>query len=111
MHGQKKRRKRTVEGNVEIDDISMTWTLVSEPQWSNSGGYKGMCVSVRVADQVSRELILEYPYPTDKSGRKLPVPQRPPLVQSDVEVAVRQAIQEGWDPDSRGKAFMFRPPA
>ena len=108
--GLKKRRKRTIEGRASIDDTALVWELTSEPQWSNSGdGYKGLCVSVR-ADEARRELIVEYPYPAGGDGRPLPVPQRPDLTPKMVEASIRQAIDAGWDPSSRGKAFVFHPP-
>jgi len=89
----------------------LNWTLASEPQWSNSGGgYKGMCVSVQVSDQSRRELIIEYPYPRDKRGKHMPLPQRPPISSSMVETSIRQAVSAGWDPNSRGKAFVFLAP-
>ena len=109
--GLKKRRKRTIEGQVKIDDVALIWELVSEPQWSNSGdGYKGLCISVRVADEARRELIIEYPYPSGANGRPLPVPQRPSVTPKLVEASIRQALNAGWDPASRGKAFIFYPP-
>jgi hypothetical protein len=111
MHGQKKRRKRTLEGEVTIDGVALLWMLTSEPQWSNSGdGYKGMCISVRVANEARRELIIEFPYPRDSDGETLPVPQRPPVHRKLIEAAIRQAIVAGWDPESRGKAFVFHVP-
>lgn len=108
--GLKKRRKRTIEGTATIHELTLRWTLTSEPQWSNSGdGYKGMCISVQVADQARRELIIEYPYPKDGDGRPRPVPQRPTVTPALVEASIRQAIDAGWDPSSRGKAFIFYP--
>jgi len=108
--GLKKRRKRTIEGEAVIDGVSLAWELVSEPQWSNSGdGYKGMCISVRVADEARRELIIEYPYPKGTDGRPLPVPQRPVVTAKLIEASTSDAIQRGWDPASRGKAFVFYP--
>lgn len=110
MHGQKKRRKRSLEGTASFDGVSLIWELVSEPQWSNSGhGFKGLCISVCVADEARRELMIEYPYPTDRQGRPLPVPQRPAVSQSMIESAICDAIAAGWDPASRGKVFVFRP--
>ncbi len=112
MHGQKKRRKRTIAGEGSVDGLALDWELVSEPQWSNSGdGYKGLCISVRVAEQSRRELIIEYPYPTDKRGMKLSVPQRPPVSANVVEASIQDAIAAGWDPTSRGKVFIFHPDA
>lgn len=103
-----KRRKRTIEGAVMIDDLALQWELVSEPQWSNSGdGYKGLCISVRVAGEARRELILEYPYPEGRDGRPLPVPQRPPVSPKIVEADIRRALADGWDPASRGKALVY----
>ena len=91
-----------------IEDVPLRWVLASEPQWSNSGdGYKGMCFSVKVLGEARRELIIEYPYPKDRSGRPLPVPQRPTVTPNLVEGAIREALANGWDPASRGKAFVF----
>ena len=108
MHGQKKRRKRTIAGEGSVDGLALDWELVSEPQWSNSGdGYKGLCISVQVRDEARRELIIECAYPTNKAGRPLPVPQRPPVSPRKVEDAINAAVGAGWDPHSRGKAFVF----
>lgn len=108
--GLKKRRKRTIEGAATIDDVTVLWELISEPQWSNSSdGYKGVCISVRVAEEARRELIIEYPFPTGRDGRRLPVPQRPAVTPAGVETTIRQAMVAGWDPTSRGKAFVFYP--
>lgn len=105
-----KRRKRTIEGAVTIDGVILKWMLTSEPQWSNSGdGYKGLCISVKVAGQARRELIIEYPYPTDRNGHPLPVPQRPTVSPKLVEEEIRLALKAGWDPSSRGKAFIYNP--
>jgi len=111
MHGQKKRRKRTIEGSESLDGVEMTWELVSEPQWSNSGdGYKGLCIAVRAAGSARRELILEYAYPVDKHGHPLPVPQRPDVSPKRVAQDIRRAIEAGWDPNSRGRPLVFRVP-
>ena len=43
MHGQKKRRKRTIEGTITLEGVVLVWELLSQPQWTNSGdGYIGM---------------------------------------------------------------------
>jgi len=108
--GLKKRRKRTIEGATSIDDVSMLWELISEPQWSNSGhGYKGLYICVRVSDAARRELVIEYPYRRGSDGRPLPIPQRPCVTPKAVEASIREAIDAGWDPSSRGKVFVFYP--
>lgn len=108
--GQKKWRKRTMAGTAAAEGHALHWELVSEPSWSSSARvYKGLCISVRVTGEARRELMIEYPFPTDKGGRPLPVPQRPPVSQAMVEQAIGEAVAAGWDPGSRGKAFVLRP--
>jgi hypothetical protein len=111
MHGQKKRRKRTIEGSIDVDGTIMCWRLLSEPQWSTEHGYKGLCITVQVEDENHRELILEYPYPTNKHGSPLPLPQRPNLSVKRVEADVRKTMASGWNPISRGKTFVYHIPA
>jgi len=108
MHGQKKRRKRTIEGALTVDDLNLVWELLSEPQYSNSGdGRIGMRIGVRLRGVVTRELIIQYPYPTDRRGMPKPVPQRPQVSQPMIESSIREALASGWDPQSRGKPFIL----
>jgi hypothetical protein len=111
MHGQKKRRKRSIAGTALLDGLNLNWELVSEPQWSNGDGWIGLRLSVDVAEAAKRKLIVEYPYPTDKLGRKLLPPQRPNVTQAMVERSIRDALADGWDPGSRGKPYFYRVPA
>lgn len=110
MHGQKKRRKRTIEGFIDFDGTILRWRLLSEPQWSTEHQYKGLCIAVQVQDSSHRELILEYPFPTNKHGSPLPLPQGPNLSEKLVELDVRQAAASGWNPASRGKTFVYQVP-
>ena len=106
-----KRKKRTIEGAATIEGVALHWMLTSEPQWSNSGdGYKGMCFSVNVVGEARRELVIEYPYPKGRDGRPLPVPQRPPVSPKLIERAIQEALKDGWDPASRGKAYIYYVP-
>jgi hypothetical protein len=100
MHGQKKRRKRSMAGAFEIDGLNLVWELVSEPQWTTDG-HKGLCVCVRLAEGSHRELAIEFPY--DQTAF---LPQRPKLSAAIVEFEARAAIAEGWHPESRGRAVL-----
>lgn len=111
MHSQKKRRKRTLEGEIEIDEISLTWELINEPLWSTDHGYKGVCIRVRAEAEGQRELIIEYPYPSNKHGSPLPLPQRPNISDKMIEAEIRKALISGWKPASRGKVFIYRVPS
>jgi hypothetical protein len=111
MHGQKKRRKRSLEGVVTIEDVALTWQLVSEPQWTTEDGYRGARFSVQAEDGRHRELLLEYPMPEKKTGNgSLQLPQRPAISEKRIAEDIRLAISSGWDPGSRGKQYVFRVP-
>jgi hypothetical protein len=116
MHGQKKRRKRSIEGTADIDGFALAWTLRSEPQWSTEGGYEGLSISVQRAEGASRELILKYAFPKVRKARISSIafrlhpgfPIRPQVSAKLVEADIRRAIAAGWDPASRGKPFVFQ---
>jgi hypothetical protein len=56
---------------------------------------------------VRRELHLEYPaWVKEKVGIKYSEPARPTILAAKVEQHIRQAMEAGWDPASRGKAFV-----
>ena len=74
---------------------------------SSDLGFMGARISVRVADAARRELIVEFPFPTDKNGDYLPVTPKASFTQAEIDAAIRQACDAGWDPGSRGKAFQF----
>ena len=102
MHGQKGPRKRSLRGAFQIEGNPLIWELTSEPQ-STTEGQRGLRVSVKLAEEVRRELIIEYPY--DKSVFH---PQRPKITPSIIEASAREAMVEGWDPLSRGRSFLFK---
>jgi hypothetical protein len=108
MHRQKKRRKHSLEGLIAVDGIRLSWRLLSEPQWTSEHGYKGLCISVRMEAGQHRELVVEYPFPKKcRPNGMRQLPQRPKFSEKAVEAGVRQAMAAGWEPDSRGKIFVF----
>ena len=101
MFGQKKRRKRTLEGAVTIDGYNLVWTLLSEPQWTGDQ-HTGLCISAKLATGQHRELVIEYPY--DKAAGW---PQWPRLTAAIVEADLLNAMNDGWSPESRGRPYRF----
>jgi len=109
MHGQKKWGKRLLEGLVTVEGFARYWQLISEPQRTTEHGYKGLCISVQLENARQRELVLEYPMPNKSTGNGYPqLPQRPKFSDKTIEDGVRQAMLAGWEPESRGKAFVFK---
>jgi hypothetical protein len=93
-----------LSGIVEVDGHHYEWELRSEPQWSESEGWKGMTVAL-LRKQTQRSALLEFPPPK----RLLKGMQRGRLQISDAIVSrgIRAAVQAGWDPESRGKPVVF----
>jgi hypothetical protein len=103
------RAKRLIESTVTIDGISLVWHLHREQQGNAAEGWRGMAIHVRVAEGVRRELNMEYPpIETQKTNfSKIGYSPRPNIVAAKVEAQIREAIAEGWDPESRGKPYVF----
>jgi len=102
------RAKRSVQAAVTIDGFSLVWLLHREQQLSTADGWQGVAIHVKVADGVRRELHLEYPaVRTQKVGYT-----RTDFVQQNISPAkvaahIRLAMAAGYDPASRGKAFVY----
>ena len=71
------------------------WSLLREPQWTTTDGYKGLTFSVRAdLPKTFRELQLEFPYPKKKPGHPVPEKQRIlPQVRHLFRPSAREALQ------------------
>ena len=97
-----KKRKRELGGALEIDGYPLRWTLRSEQVWDPKGEeHLGLWISVERSDETHRELVLEYPFvDMGKTGR-------PDIDTARIEADIRQAMEAGWKPKSRGRPFVF----
>jgi hypothetical protein len=103
------RAKRTIQNEVTINGIPLIWRLHREEQGSAEDGWIGISIHVRVAKGARRELFMEYPpVTTQKVGWVRTQPARPTLTGTKVVGHIREAMAAGWDPDSRGKPFVFQ---
>ena len=91
-------------GIVDVNGHQYEWELKSEPQWAESGGWKGMTIAL-LRKHTQRGALLEFPPPK----RLLKGLQRGRLQVSDAVVArgIRSAMLAGWEPESRGKPMVF----
>jgi hypothetical protein len=101
--------KRSIQSAVTIDGTPLIWRLHREQQWSTEDQTKGLAIHVRVADVERRELFLEYPVVRRQmNGYSMPaLTARPSIVAAKVADHIREAIAAGWDPESRGKPFVY----
>jgi hypothetical protein len=104
------RPKRTIQSELVIEGMPFIWRLHREQQWCTADGWKGISIQVSTAEGNSRELFLEYPpRKTYSDGWSHTDPRvRPRISAAKVESHIRQAIQAGWDPNSRGKPFAYQ---
>jgi hypothetical protein len=99
-----KRRKRELEGTLEVEGFPLRWTLRSEQIWDAHGDHLGLRLSVERADEAHRELILEFPFQEMPGGKT----ERPDVDRDGLADAVRRAMDAGWKPKSRGRPFTFQ---
>lgn len=100
-----KRAKHSIDHTVTIDGLDLEWHLISEPMWLVGRGVRGVRISVQVVGGGTRELILEYPFPSQRPGTA--AARRPQVDPRLVEEGIRRALVDGWDPGSRGKLYTF----
>ena len=93
-----------LSGTVTVGGLHYEWELRSEPQWSESEGWKGMTLAL-LRKNTQRGALLEFPPPM----RLLKGMQRGRLQVSDAIVirGVQSALDAGWEPESRGKPMVF----
>ena len=108
MRGQKKKQMEVVDELITVDGIELRWHLHAEPQITSEFGPKGRRYSIRAAEGTKRELILEFAFPKETTKRKPVSPQSAKIFPNILEDGIRQAIEAGWRPYSRGRVFSFR---
>jgi hypothetical protein len=100
-------RKKQVTSPITIDGLELTWTLLRDTQWSSRDDYQGITISVRKVGPERRELLLKYPFLGVKPNGQWHIPERLKVTPQIVEAGIREAIEGGWEPDSRGKVFTW----
>src|SRR5258708_11864315 len=95
-------RSGSPASTVSVDGTDYAWSY--RHGWLVWGkGIKAISVSVALKPERTRELILDF---TLKVGAEDPTPPEA-RVAGALAAAIRSALQAGWDPESRGRAFRF----
>ncbi|MBP6702635.1 MAG: hypothetical protein KBH14_04015 [Vicinamibacteria bacterium] len=101
-----KRQKRVSEPNpISVDGYDMIWEKRHPIFLDWRKELKGVSVSVWIRPGKTKELILDVHFATFGVDR-MPNPDRWNQV---LALAVRSAMEAGWDPESRGAAFRHTP--
>jgi hypothetical protein len=86
----------TLDGRTYVWSYRHGWVV-----WGK--GIKAMSLSVSLNPGRTRELVLDFTLAVDDAAGA-PSEKR---VLRTLETGIRQALDAGWDPESRGRAFRF----
>jgi hypothetical protein len=107
------RKKRDIGGIITVADVALRWSVKSEPAQHATGGDVGLRLSIVRHDEAKtrhgelkawRELVLQYPF-EKKQHHASRFPDKPKVDPAALARAIRLAMDAGWEPVSRGRAF------
>lgn len=105
-----KLRAKAGRSDAETSTLQVDGT---EYAWSNRHGWvvwgkgiKAVSISVALHPGRTRELILDLTLRMNEAGG----PPSERKVLRAMEAGIREAIESGWDPESRGRAFRYEVP-
>jgi hypothetical protein len=93
-------RRGTAATTIRVDGVDYTWA--HRHGWIVWGkGIKALSLSIALRPERTRELILDLTLKVEH-GDGPPSEER---VLGALEAGIRAALEAGWDPESRGRAF------
>jgi hypothetical protein len=98
--------KKQPPNRVRVNGQDYSWTIYRQPQWCTADGWRGLAILVELAAEPQRQLIVQFPFVVE-GKRSTPHLQRPAVSLSALSANVAAAIDAGWEPESRGKPFVF----
>jgi hypothetical protein len=92
---------------ITIDGLELLWTVLRDTQWTSRDDYQGITISVVQAGPARKELQLKYPFLGAKPNSKWHIPEKARITPEIVEAGIREALEGGWDPNSRGRTYTW----
>lgn len=97
-------------GILKVGSVEYRWSVYGLPTWATRLHDKHSLVGLRIMAEPPqpsrRPLILEFAIERGRHG-DMPQHQRFRISERRLGEAIEGAIEAGWDPDSRGKAFVY----
>jgi hypothetical protein len=92
---------------IQVDGVNYHWTVHRQARWTGDGDLLGPALLVKPVKSSGRELVLEFDLDPTRPG-EMPQAQRCQVSKRRLTESIQNALNAGWDPDSRGKGFFFR---
>jgi hypothetical protein len=98
------------KGVVKVGEIDYRWSVFRRPTWTRGRDQEfillGLAILVEPPEPSRRELLLEFEIDRTRHG-DMPHHQRFHVPDGRLVEAIESAMRAGWDPDSRGKRFVY----
>ena len=88
---------------LTVDGIKYSWWLRHGSFFESGDGFRGLSVTVCLLPSQKRELIVDFPY----SAFGMETAPKNSVLVRHLAAAIRSALAEGWNSESRGKPFRF----
>jgi hypothetical protein len=107
------RKKRDIGGIITVEGFPLRWSVKSEPIRGTTDGDIGLRLRIVRHDEAKtrhgdlkawRELVLQYPF-EKKQHHASRFPDKPKVDLAHLARDIRLAMDAGWEPASRGRAF------
>jgi hypothetical protein len=96
---------KAVSGAITVRGIEYEWHVHRVGGSSSAyDNYRGLAIAVVLAAGRTKELRVEFPF--KEYGYKLPTPKA--AFERRLEAIVVEALDAGWEPESRGKPFVYQ---
>jgi hypothetical protein len=96
---------RQAISELTVDGTKYRWSIERYPRYT-SEGYFGLRVHVQAATGSGRILVLDFPF-EERDHRSMPHHQRPKPSVRKLSTHIASAISAGWEPNSRGRPFVY----
>jgi hypothetical protein len=93
-------------GTVEIDGDEYKWSVVHQQTYTSTGTrLLGLAILVQLQKASTRDLLLQFDHVA--GHRDMSKHLRFRISDKHLIKCIRNAISSGWDPEARGKKFIF----
>ncbi len=94
--------------SIQVDEVEFYWSVFRQQGYANTrSGYAllGLAILVESKEPNKRSLLLQFD--GVNGHRNMPNHQRFKLSDRRLTECIQNALTAGWDPESRGKRFIF----